>query len=433
MKKIMWALALALAFTMSANAANNEKTPTSNENCPFVTVRDGKFYIGNKEYSYVGANMWYAGILGCKDPNKGGNRERLIKELDLMKKYGVDNVRVLIGAEGRDNQKYHISPILQPQPGEYDADLLEGLDFMMAEFEKRDMKAILFFTNSWEWSGGYGSYLEWVNGVECPLPADGYNEYTEFVKEFVVNEKCKELYYDYVRYIVTRTNTITGKPYKESPALMAWEVANEPRCFSRDPKYKAALVDWIDKTSRLVKSLDPNHLMTTGSEGEEGCEYDLELFTKIHTLPCIDYACIHIWPKNWRWTKEPTPTGQTVKDYVEQMTREYVERAYKALSPYKKPIVLEEFGYARDNDAYAVGTPTKAKDEYYQFMFELTKNSGMLNGCNFWGWAGLAEVKHEWWQKWDDYTSDPAQEPQGLYCVYAKDKSTMKLIKKYAR
>ena len=48
----------------------------------FVTVKDGKFFRGNEEYRYVGANFWYGAILGSE--GRGGNRERLLKELDLM-------------------------------------------------------------------------------------------------------------------------------------------------------------------------------------------------------------------------------------------------------------------------------------------------------------------------------------------------------------
>lgn len=53
----------------------------------FVTVKDGKFFRGDKEYRYVGANFWYGAILGSE--GRGGNRERLLKELDLMKETGI--------------------------------------------------------------------------------------------------------------------------------------------------------------------------------------------------------------------------------------------------------------------------------------------------------------------------------------------------------
>ena len=65
---------------------------------PFVTVEDGHFVKGGKPYYYVGTNFWYGAILGSE--GQGGDRERLAKELDLLKAQGIDNLRVLVGSDG---------------------------------------------------------------------------------------------------------------------------------------------------------------------------------------------------------------------------------------------------------------------------------------------------------------------------------------------
>ena len=64
----------------------------------FVSVKDGKFYLGGKPYNYVGTNFWYGAILAST--GRGGDRQRLARELDLMKENGIDNVRVLVGGDG---------------------------------------------------------------------------------------------------------------------------------------------------------------------------------------------------------------------------------------------------------------------------------------------------------------------------------------------
>ena len=87
------------------------------EGTSFVTVKDGKFYLQGKEYRYVGTNLWYGAILGSE--GQGGNRKRLIQELDDMRAVGIDNVRVLIGGDGRDGIPSHIAPKLQSEPGVY--------------------------------------------------------------------------------------------------------------------------------------------------------------------------------------------------------------------------------------------------------------------------------------------------------------------------
>lgn len=47
---------------------------------------------------FVGTNFWYGAILGSE--GEGGNRERLHKELDFLKSIGINNLRVLVGADG---------------------------------------------------------------------------------------------------------------------------------------------------------------------------------------------------------------------------------------------------------------------------------------------------------------------------------------------
>lgn len=450
MKKVVYNIMLFMALMVMSSCS------TTDNASPYITVKYGKFYNGEKEYRFIGTNFWYGAILaseGC-----GGNRERLIQELDDMKDIGIDNVRVLVGGDGRDGIPTHIAPKLQVSPGVYNDTILLGLDYLMSELEKRDMKAVLYLNNAWEWSGGYGAYLDWVgfkgsvmssdgSGLkhfkQTPIPSyDGWWEYMQYVGNFITNDKARELANQHVRKIVTRTNSITGKPYSESTALMAWEIANEPRCFINDSLHRAKFVEWIDEQSTLIKSLDPNHLVTTGSEGKHGCEESLELFKTIHTLPNIDYACIHIWPYNWGWLGEYNQNMEEDKamggedPIVSKVvaacdsTISYVNEAYGVMSKAKRPIVIEEFGYPRDNFKFSKDSPTTGRDKYYKYIFSIINDTGKVAGCNFWGWGGRADVKHTIWQRWDDYVCDPAQEEQGLNSVFATDSSTLNIIKK---
>ena len=65
----------------------------------FVQVKDGHFVRNGKPYYYVGTNFWYGAILGSE--GQGGNRERLCRELDKMKEMGIDNLRILVGSDGK--------------------------------------------------------------------------------------------------------------------------------------------------------------------------------------------------------------------------------------------------------------------------------------------------------------------------------------------
>lgn len=435
MKRIAYLyVVMALAALIGCQSNQAEK------DIEFVTTRDGRFYRGDTEYKFIGANFWYGAVLASE--GQGGDRERLQKELDLMQEVGITNVRVLVGGEGPDTVASHVLPVLQPEPGVYNDTILQGLDYLIAELEKREMTAVLFLNNSWEWSGGYGAYLEWAGCGPVPDWSDwtiAQNYHCQFVK----NDSAKAMAERHVRYIVSRTNTVTGKPYSESPAIMAWELANEPRAFARDSVTKACFAEWVETQAKLIKSLDSNHLVTTGSEGLEGCEEDSALFRKIHAFPEIDYICIHIWPYNWRWlgpasgplTNGLAKNGETsVVDsvpFASRMTRAYMDRCWDVVKDLNKPMVLEEFGYPRDGYRIELNSTTQGRDSYYEYAFSLM-DEGKLQGCCFWAWGGYAQPKHVRWQRWDDYVGDPAQEEQGLNAVFASDTTTLEVIRRAA-
>ena len=56
---------------------------------------------------------------------------------------------------------------------------------------------------------------------------------------------------------------------------MAWELMNEPRCSGDFSGSK--LQHWIDRTAEFLKSVDPNHLVTVGTEGFFGSSTPGEL------------------------------------------------------------------------------------------------------------------------------------------------------------
>jgi mannan endo-1,4-beta-mannosidase len=412
----------------------------------FVEVKDGKFVCEDYPSHYVGTNFWYGAILGSE--GVGGDRARLEAELDTLKALGMTNLRVLVGGDGPDGIPTRVSPTLQKEPGVYNDTVFWGLDYLLAEMAERDMHAVLYFNNSWEWSGGYGQYLEWAGNGKALLPSvDGYENYVDHVSRFVKDEKAKELYYNHVRNIVTRTNTVTGKPYTEDPTIFSWQIGNEPRAFARDSVTKASFAEWMCASATLIKSLDPNHMVSSGSEGLYGCEVDMDLFEKIHAHKDFDYLNVHIWPLVWRWV-----TKDTFADSVcvaNRMTEKYLTAHFPVAERLGKPIVLEEFGYPRDGAKAFEGeaekfwdgvslskdSSTAARDAYYSYVFgrlvKARENGEPLAGVNFWGWGGHATQSqvNEFWRPGDDYCGDPAQEPQGLFSVYATDESTIELIR----
>lgn len=421
-------VALMVMSFVSGCSGRQTQSAATDTDPEFVTVKDGQFYIGDSVYRFVGTNMWYAPILASQ--GTGGDRARLAAELDTLEALGITNLRILVGADGPEGRVAHISPVLQTAPGVYDPQLLEGLDYLLQELERRDMKAVLYLTNSWEWSGGFSAYLEWAGEGEAKIPAvDGYMPYCEYVSQFTLNDSTKAMFDRHVRNIVGRTNSLTGRPYAESPAIMSWQISNEPRAFAKDSK--PAFEEWIKHTAALIKEIDPNHLVSTGSEGLYGCEVDLDLWTRIHSDPNIDYATIHIWPSNWGWTRNRSEEDALANSIAE--TDEYIRLHVDSIAPYGRPLVIEEFGYPRDGWSTKIDAGTVWRDRYFTHLLSHLTDSATLQGVNVWAWGGSARPVHDEWQAGDDYMGDPAQEPQGLFSVMTADSTTIVILSEAAR
>ena len=389
----------------------------------FVSVKDGAFVRDGKPCTYIGTNFWYGPILASE--GRGGDRERLARELDTLKAIGITNLRVLVGGDGPDGVFSRIEPTLQKAPGVYNDTLLVGLDRFLVELGKRDMQAVLFLNNSWEWSGGYGQYLEWATGEKALIPLlDGYWPFMQQMRKFQTSKESQELFYNHIRAIVGRTNSITGKPYSEDPAIFSWQIGNEPRCFSDDPDVRSGFIAWLTESARIIKSIDPNHMVSTGNEGFFGCEQNWELTEQVNSIPGVDYMTIHIWPYNWEWAKADDLEG-TIGDAIRK-TEEYIGSNSELAKRLGKPLVCEEFGFPRDGFSPSRDASTRSRDAYYAYVFSRVGEE--LQGVNFWGWSGFAEPVHTQWETGDPYTGDPAQEAQGLNGVYITD-TTIDVIK----
>lgn len=98
MKKIH---TLLLAGVVAASALGGCATKKADANdSEMVRVADGEFMIGDSVYRFVGVNMWYGAILGSE--GRGGDRQRLERELDSLEAIGVNNLRILVGGDGKE-------------------------------------------------------------------------------------------------------------------------------------------------------------------------------------------------------------------------------------------------------------------------------------------------------------------------------------------
>jgi len=398
----------------------------------FVTTSGTQFRLNGHPYFFVGANFWQ-GITLAMSSTDGGDRARLERELDRLKTAGISNLRIMAASEGPDTEPYRMVPSLQVSTGVYNEAVFEGLDYLLKEMNERQMCAVMQLNNYWHWSGGMAQYVSWYEESSIPYPPSypdftgSWNTFMNYAAKFYTNTHCQAWFQAHISTVIARTNSFTGIQYRDDPTIFSWELANEPR------RYPAS---WIDDTAAYIKSLDTNHMVTTGSEGHAGAEdwltgWQQRDFVPTHDGPDIDYATCHIWPQNWGWYDPEDPSSYAT---AEVNARTYLqEHLLDAENVLVKPLVLEEFGLARDhceplNNPHHPDAPTTYRDTFFTAMFTEIMDSASSNaaagGDCFWVWAGEGrpgDATPQW-------MGDPPHETPGWYSVYDADLLTTAVI-----
>ncbi len=391
----------------------------------FVKVSGTHFELAGSRYYFMGTNFWYGMNLG--KVGAGGDPRRLTRELDRLHKLGVNNLRIFAGSEGPDSEPWRIKPSLQVSPGVYNYDVLVGLDSLLVEMSKRNMHAVVCLGNFWPWTGGMAQYLRWAGAGPIPYPppepGGDWGKYQQFTQSFYSNEVAQEKFRDFIGFILKRTNSLSKIRFVDDQTIISWELANEPRGI----RNAEAFNEWIDETSSFIKSIDRNHLVTTGSEGETASAFAGMNFVLNHSFKNIDYATIHVWAQNWGWF-DPNKEEETFSSSVEKM-KSYMRDHIAKAEILGKPLVLEEFGLARDGGSLTTNSTVNYRDKYFsevfQTVFDAMKTGTPMAGVNFWAWGGEGQPGSTW-------TGDPPHEPQGWYSVFKNDSSTLKVIENYS-
>ncbi|WP_199798265.1 glycoside hydrolase 5 family protein [Aurantiacibacter spongiae] len=388
-------------------------------------------------YRIVGANMWYAAWLAADAPF--GDRDRLRRELDRLRSLGINNLRIMASAE-EGPLTNSIKPGFTRPDGSPNPALFEGLDRAMAEIGSRGMTAVLVLSNFWEWSGGLQTLLWRATGEYMDMgdPAHPWPAFADATARFYANPQARELYAAHLDRIVSRTNSITGRPYAEDPAIFSWQLANEPRPGGSDAAIAANVADyrdWIESSASHIRELDPHHLVSLGQEGTQATNGSEDIVLTAHRQ--MDYLTAHIWPLNWGWVDGDDLSGTWSEG--SGLTHEYIAAHERLAGQLGKPLVIEEFGFPRDGESYDPAAGTTFRQRFYATIYDAVERSvrsgGPLVGSNFWAWNGEARAQHGDYRFVDGdraYMGDPPHEPQGWYGNFDSDADMLALIRQHA-
>ncbi len=345
-------------------------TPTTVPPTGFVTRVGTRLKLDNETFYYNGTNQYYLFY------KSHAMIDEVFEDAAAM---GLKVIRTWGFCDG----VYQGTYCFQPSPGVYDEPTFQNMDYVIYKAGQTGIKLVIPFVNNWNDMGGMNQYVKWVS-------ASSHDD-------FYTNNTCKTIYKNYVNYFINRVNTITGVAYKDDPAIMMWELGNEPRCTSDTTGAK--LQTWIDEMAAYIKSLDSNHLLSTGAEGfyngSEGADY-----IKNHQNPNIDMCSAHLYPDHWSYTEAQCLT------WIEDHTRE----AHEVIG---KPFYLGEFGWMANQSSL-----TKRDQVYTDWYAKLNQNNA--DGAMFWLLSG-----HQ-----DDGTLYPDYDTFTVY--YPENSSTNTVIMNYS-
>ncbi|MBL8680903.1 MAG: cellulase family glycosylhydrolase [Myxococcales bacterium] len=218
---------------------------------------------------------------------------------------------------------------------------LVALDRVIAEATERDVLLIVVLSNYWGDYGGFPRYLEWLG-----LPSD-YEHRALAMRD----ARFRQALAGYFSAIVRRRNTVTGRAYGEEPAILAWELVNEPRGTNLDDG-GVTFASFLHELAVTVKQAGARQLVVAGDEGYDSDTrgYDVrywnrlddrllnrargESFRRVVSDPAIDAATVHWYPDHWR-----VPTTMA-REGGARWLREHVAIAEQN----DKPVLFEEFG-----------------------------------------------------------------------------------------
>ncbi len=124
-------------------------------------------------------------------------------------------------------------------PGQFNEEAFRTLDRVLAIADEEGVRLIIPLVNNFQWWGGVADYAAFRD-----KPREAFWTDPQLIADFEQT----------VRFVLTRVNTVTGVPYREDKAILAWETANESQC----PH------SWTHEIAAFMKSLDSNHLVVDG-------------------------------------------------------------------------------------------------------------------------------------------------------------------------
>lgn len=220
----------------------------------------------------------------------------------------------------------------QPIPGETNEAVLSQFDRIIEAAQKRGIRLTASFINAGPaYPQHYDDSVD-LYGVNVTTYVE-HAESADAIDEFYTNDECIELYKQRVQKVLTRENTLTGVEYRNDPTIAMWELGNEIEWADTTARDDPSLRPWIEEVGSFIKSIDDNHLLTTGEYGWAGRNN----YLTDHQPDSIDVCSLHYYPGPQSYDLPNDPD----KDHPD-LLRDFIQTGHEDLG---KPVYVGEYNW----------------------------------------------------------------------------------------
>lgn len=282
---------------------------------PFITRKDGVLYEGDAPFRFLGLdapNLFFnEGQLLPDFSNRFPDEFELRDALASLQQIGARATRTftLTVCSPQDAAPVHLLG-----PRKYNEQAFRTLDRLLALAPQYGIRIILPFVDSHSFKGirGFDELAGW-RGKHGPA--------------YFTDPQLKQDLKDLISDVLNRRNTVSGLLYKDDPAILAWQAANEPDVYFVErgkPNDEALIAEWNLEVATFIKSIDHNHLVLAAG-GSAAARY-IE-------SPVIDIVSVHYYEY---WDRLNGLSG----DIAARLS------ADAAAAKGRKPLIADEFGMA---------------------------------------------------------------------------------------
>lgn len=265
----------------------------------FITAQGDQLLDGTQPFRFLSWNIPNLQLIEDNvpftemNPWRMPDRFELTDALATVRQMGGTVVRTYVLSVQRTNDSPG-EPRHVLAPGKFNEAAFRALDLALQVANEQGVRLIIPFVDNWSWQGGRAEYAGFRGQGKDAFWTD-----PQIIADFKQT----------IRFVLTRTNTLTGTRYCDDKAILCWETGNEVE----------SPAAWTREIAAYIKSLDSNHLVIDGFHASE-------LRAESLTMPEVDIVTTHHYPGP--------------KKSFDQLIRENWAKAKG-----KKPYVIGEFGF----------------------------------------------------------------------------------------